>query len=468
MEVEGGTSRLSTVDPEGRRLWIYPADVSGPYRTARNWVSGFLLILFLMLPWVRLKDHQAFLLDITHGRFTLFGIQFWSHDAPMLLFVFGGAAVLLAFVTSVWGRVWCGWTCPQTVFVDSVFRRIERWVEGDAVTRKRRDEGTLTEDKFFRKLLKWGLFIGVSLILSHSFLAYFIGTDALARMMAHSPRENLGSFVAMSLISAVVLFDFGWLREQFCTLLCPYGRFQSVLMDECSLAIAYDRARGEPRRGEAWAGKLAGDCISCNRCVHVCPTGIDIRNGLQLECVACTACADACDVVMAKVGKPPGLIRYSSGMNGQRRTYAKPIAYFTVLVILVTSLGWTVSHRQAIEMTLVRTIGAPYEEVIRPGLMKEVVNHFKLDLLNQSFDPIRVEIETQDSIVVNDVQFVSAGLPAELPPGGSLRIDLFVRFPFSKLAEGRTRANLVTRVSSPHWKTTASRTQEVPLVGPLR
>lgn len=464
----GSTTQLSTVDSEGRRLWVYPADVSGKYRTRRNWISGMLLVLFLTLPWLRVDGHQALLLDIWNGRFSVFGIRFWSHDAPMLLFVFGGAAVLLAFVTSVWGRVWCGWACPQTVFVDSVFRKIERQIEGDGVMRRRLDAAPLSADKFLKKTMKWFCFLLISIILSHSFLAYFIGTDALAQMIAHSPSRNLGSFLSMAGITAAVLFDFGWLREQFCTLLCPYGRFQSVLMDEKSFAITYDKTRGEPRRGEVSPGKAMGDCISCQRCVQVCPTGIDIRDGLQLECVACTACADACDAVMTKIGKPTGLIGYSSGWGKGKGSYSKAAGYFAVMVIVVAALTWTIIHRAPLEITLIRSVGAPFEEVIRTNLEKEVVNHFRLDLLNQSFETVRLELGPDAQLESKGIQIVSAHLPADLAPGEARKVDVFIRFPLSSIQDGRGTIQLKTIASSKAWKQALIQPQEVPLVGPLR
>ncbi len=447
MDAGGSTSRLTTVDAEGRRLWVYPSDVSGRYRTRRNWTSAGLLLFFLALPWLRIGGHQALLLDFASGRFSIFGLRFWSHDAPMLLFVLGGAAVTLAFVTSVWGRVWCGWACPQTVFVDSVFRRIERWIEGNSLVRKRRDAGPMTGEKLFKKTLKWSCYVAISLVLSHSFLAYFIGTEALARMMAHPPTANPGSFLAMAGITAAVLFDFGWLREQFCTLICPYGRFQSVLMDERSLAIVYDKTRP--------------DCIDCGRCVQVCPTGIDIRNGLQLECVACTACADACDAVMTKIKKPTGLVRYASGWGGKRLgNYARPAGWFAALLLLTSALAFTMSRREPVEMTLIRAVGSPFQEVVRQDQTREIVNHFHLDLLNQSFEPARLETitEADSDPSLPKIQIVSAALPLELAPGEARRVDLFIRFPLSRLEGGRAKIRLAL----------LTKIQEVPLVGPLR
>jgi cytochrome c oxidase accessory protein FixG len=466
---QGDINQLSTADAQGRRLWVYPADVSGRFRRRRDAISGGLLLVFLALPWVKIQGAPALLIDVVHGRFSVLGFRFWAHDAPMLLFVAGGAAVLLAFVTSVWGRLWCGWACPQTVFVDQVFRRVERWIEGDAVRRRQLDAAPWSPGKLLKKGAKWSLYLGISLVLSHSFLAYFIGAEALGGMMAQAPSKNAGSFIAMAGISLAVLFDFGWFRERFCTLICPYGRFQSVLMDEKSLAVSYDVARGEPRRGVApQPAQAAGDCISCRRCVQVCPTGIDIRNGLQLECIACTACIDACDAVMAKIGKPPGLIRYSSERKAGWQGWARPAAYLAVLGALAGGLTWILSSREPVQALLIRAVGAPYDEVVRPGLGKEVVNRFKVDLLNQAFEPVRVQIAAPSEPATLGAQLVSPSFPLTLEPGEAKRVDLFVRFPLSRVQEGRGRLELELAFSSPHWKDPRVSRQEVPLVGPLR
>ncbi|MBL7714236.1 MAG: cytochrome c oxidase accessory protein CcoG [Bdellovibrionales bacterium] len=469
MESPSQNTRLSTIDASGNRLWVYPSDVSGRYRNRRTWVSGLLLLVFLLLPWLRMGGHQAVLFDIWNGRFSVFGLRFWSHDAPILLFLIAGAAVSLALVTSIWGRLWCGWACPQTVFVDLVFRRIERWIEGDAVRRRQLDQGPWNEDKVSKKIFKWVAYFFVALIISHSFVAYFIGTEKLAIMISRSPGENLGTFTAMSIMTAAVLFDFGWFREQFCTLLCPYGRFQSVLMDQRSLAIVYDSKRGEPRRGAAAAQKQnQGDCIDCEKCVHVCPTGIDIRNGLQMECIACTACADACDGVMEKIGKPVGLVRYSSVQEKGLKRFARPGAYFLVLCVLISGLYFVLAKREPVELTLIRKVGAPYEEVLRPGQEKEIVNSFKLDLLNQTFETIEVEFAQPGPGVPIGLQWVSSGLPAKLAAGESRRIDLFVRFPVSQVKMGSGKAVLETVTNSPALPVASVQKQEVPLVGPLR
>lgn len=462
------SSPLSTVNSEGNRIWVYPADVKGKYRNRRNWVSGILLLLFLTLPWLKIRGEQAFLFDVWNRHFSIFGVRFWSHDAPMLLFIIGGAAVLLALVTSVWGRLWCGWACPQTVFVDFVFRKVERWIEGDSVARRRLDAAPISRHKVFKKSFKWFCYGLISLVLSHTFLAYFIGTKALLQRVLHSPSENIFSFLVMAAVSAAVLFDFGWLREQFCVLLCPYGRFQSVLMDENSLMIAYDEPRGEPRRKKSVTLNKAGDCINCGKCVQVCPAGIDIRNGLQLECIACSACIDACNSVMAKVGKAPGLIRYTSGWMRGKGSALRPFGYLVVLIILISTLTWALTHRHPVELNFIRAIGTPYQELILPPFEKEIVNRFWFDVMNQTFDLLEVELTSDKNLEVERVQIVSESLPFELLPGQSKRINVFIRFPLSILENGHRKFNLTTVVRSPSWNHPWTELKEVPLVGPLR
>jgi cytochrome c oxidase accessory protein FixG len=453
---------MPTMNEKGERLWIYPADVQGKFRRSRSVFSAFLLVLFLVMPWLRIEGRPALLLDVWNGQFSVLGFRFWAHDAPILLLVVFGGAVSLAFVTAVWGRAWCGWGCPQTVYVDMVFRRIERWIEGDGFTRKRRDAQPMNADKAFRKTLKWALYLFLSLVLSHSFLAYFAGTDRLAQMMASSPLQNPGIFTAMVALTAVIAFDLGWMREQFCIYLCPYGRFQSVLMDKRSLAVTYDHARGEPRRGSVPEGLPQGDCVSCNRCVQVCPTGIDIRNGLQLECIACTACIDACDEVMRRVRKPTGLVRYTGGGNVFQRLKGRPLAYLAIMMGAASGIFWITTTRHAVDLTLVRAIGAPYQEVALEGSGKDIVNRFNLDLQNRSFQDAKVSVAQTAG---DPIQIVSADLPLVLAPGAQKRVSLFIRAPMSTFQGGRSAYRLPLSIEGDVAET---RSLEVPLVGPIR
>jgi cytochrome c oxidase accessory protein FixG len=393
------------------------------------------------------------LLDIPHRRFALFGLAFWAHEAPMLFFVLAGAALTLFGATAVWGRVWCGWACPQTVFVDAVFRRLERWLEGDAFVRRRLDAAPWGAGKLARKAAKWAAFAGVSLLISHSFLAYFVGPEELARMITRPPSQSPGAFAFMTAMFAAVLFDFGWFQEQFCTVVCPYGRFQSVLMDEGSQAVTYDPRRGEPRKGQAAPGQASGDCVNCYRCVQVCPTGIDIRRGLQMECIGCTACIDACDEVMARLKKPPGLIRYTRS----RGLSARGAVYGLLLLAVAGAFGLALSRRQTVALDVLRAPEAPYQE-LEGG---RVINHFKLDLANQGFDDLAVSIESPSRIVVSNHAPSLAGGAAE-------RADLFVELPRSGFEGGHARAELVLTARDVHGAVVQTTRREVRLVGPYR
>lgn len=470
--------RLATADEKGRRLYLYPAEVSGFWKKNRSVVMAVLMVFFLIVPWLRLNGQQAVLFDLEQRRFSIFGILFWAHDAPMLFFVFGGFAIALAFVTAVWGRVWCGWACPQTVFVEGVFRKIEAWVEGDSLARRRLDEAPMSFNKFIRKALKWAFFVGVSLLISHSFLAYFIGTHNLSIMMRSSPSLNPGSFGVMAFISAVIAFDFGWFREQFCTIACPYGRLQSVLMDDRSLVVGYDFNRGEPRNGSsaAVAAGRTGDCVNCYRCVHVCPTGIDIRRGTQLECIACTACADACDEVMTRFNKPKGLIRYTSeielksGESASRQLFGgrkRPLLYLVVLVIMATGLSVLLYTRELIEVELIRAVDQPYQVIVNAQGSGEVLNHYKIELHNQSFEIQQIKIELTPEWVNQKASIVLSNFQETLKSGQNQRADLFLKIPGNLLKQGRTQVRLLIEATETKTGKKTVLSREVVIVGPL-
>ncbi len=457
--------RLGTADEQGRRIYLYPADVKGWFRTARNFFHAVLMIIFLVLPWIRINGRQALLFDIPQRRFAIFGLTFWAHDGPMVFFVVGGAALALLLVTSIWGRVWCGWACPQTVFVDWLFRRIESWCEGDSVVRRRRDASPMTWNKFLRRSLKWSGFLVASLIITHSFLAYFIGTGPLFEMVRSSPAESPAAFLFMTAGTLLVLFDFGWFREQFCLIACPYGRLQSVLMDEHSMVVAYDATRGEPRRGQAAESSPAGDCVNCYRCVQVCPTGIDIRRGVQMECIACTACIDACDDVMVKTKRPKGLIRYDSwlGILGKapRVLRFRTVLYSLILIFFFSGLVVTVARRATLDSVVVRAVDIPYQVV-----GQEVVNHFKVDLRNQSFDDLRVRVAVGDPALQ---LVIATGNEVFVPAGKSIKLDFFLKFPKALIRSGHGQSTIsISHRSVQGIVPAGEREAEVKLVGPFQ
>jgi cytochrome c oxidase accessory protein FixG len=399
-------SKLTSVDEHGDRVSIIPAEVNGFFRRHRNWVQGVLLVVFLLLPWTHIGGRQTILLNIPDREFALFGVLFRAHDAPMIFFLFGILTLGLAFVTAVWGRVWCGWACPQTVFIDAVYRRIEQWVEGGYIERRRLRDGPMNAVKIRKLVMKWFLFFVVSSLIAHSFMAYFVGAEDLVAMMMGSPSENYTYFILVSIFTAAILFDFAWFREQFCVIMCPYGRIQSLLLDQKSMVVMYDAARGEPRKSRASmpnmptmvgastglgataaaavAAAKQGDCVSCNRCVQVCPTGIDIRNGLQMECIACTACIDACDEIMEKVKKPTGLIRYDT-LDGSKISLWRPrsLIYLVMIIGLVLGLAFTLATREPVDWTLMRSKGLPYSYIKDETGSEKILNQFKIHIQNQ-------------------------------------------------------------------------------------
>lgn len=387
---------VTTIREDGSRFFLHPADVSGFFSRHRKWTGLLLITIYLVLPWITIADHPAVFLDVGGRRFYLFGLVLAFQDAWLLFFAITGLGFSLFFVTSLLGRIWCGWACPQTVFLEHVYRPIERLIEGDAVKRRKLDESTWTGEKIFKRTLKQVAFIFVSAVISHLFLAYYVSLPELWAMMHHAPGEHWGAFVFVFLFTAVNYFNFAWFREQLCIVICPYGRLQSALTDDNTMVIGYDAERGEPR------GKVsdpeAGSCIDCNRCVQVCPTGIDIRQGLQLECIGCSACIDACDEIMTKVKRPTGLIRYDSlnGLSGEKTRWVRPrtILYAVLLVIGASVATFALSTVRPANMGITRMIGAPYvvsDEAVR--------NQFLVRVVNKHDEMERFSMEVADAFV---------------------------------------------------------------------
>lgn len=353
---------LTSVNADGSRYAIHPADVHGRFRRARSFVGYTLIALFVALPWIPIRGNPAVFLDVAQRRFHLFGATLSFQDTWLLFFVVSGLAFSLFYVTALLGRVWCGWACPQTVYLDLVFRRIERWIEGDATRRRQLDEAPWTPDKVFKRVLKNVLFFLGSAVIAHIFLSYFVSLPLLWGMMTHSPLEHWSAFLFVFISTTALYLNFGFFREQLCIVICPYGRLQGALIDNHSLNVAYDAGRGDP------PGKpkdpASGDCIDCHRCVQVCPTGIDIRQGLQLECIGCTACIDACDTIMDRVGKPRGLIRYASleELEGRKTRFvrARTVIYTLLLIIGATVALVALSRVQPASVNVVRMTGVPF------------------------------------------------------------------------------------------------------------
>lgn len=459
--------RLSTTDESGARIYLKPDVSRGRFFRIRSWLQPLLILIFLGLPWIRVAGEPLILLDVPHRRFTLFGTTFWAHDVPMLFFIFAIFSLTVAFITAVWGRVWCGWACPQTVFIEGVFRKIERWVEGF-------ERGNYRTSGFFpegaegwsRWIAKWLLFLAISLILAHAFIAYFVGTDHLLRMMARSPSEAPGWFLFMAIVTAIVLFDFGWFREQFCVIACPYGRIQSLFIDDQSKLVAYDYRRGEPRKGAETPGQKAGDCVNCFRCVQVCPTGIDIRRGNQLECVGCTACIDACDEVMEKVKRPQGLIRHVSmaGIEGRPARPFRPriLIYFGLVLSTVAAFTYALTNYRDLGVDVLRAAGLPFE-ILKTEKESTILNHFHAEVWNGRRESQIFQILLSDEDKAKGVELVLVATDIRVAPGEKRRVDFFVKSPPTTFREGRSFIHV-------DWKADTLQPQrlEIELVGPAQ
>ena len=373
---------LSTLNADGSRRWIRPKPSSGRFWRSRRVTAYALMLVFFLIPYLRVGGKPVILLDLPARRFTLLGTTFLPTETALFMLLLLGAAVVILLVTALWGRVWCGWACPQTVYMEFLFRPVERWLEGGWRASQRMDRRRGLHP---RRLLKNAIFLVFALFLAHTFLAYFVGVEELARWVQRSPVEHPTSFFVMLVTTALILFDFGWFREQTCLVACPYGRLQSVLLDTHSLIVGYDPGRGEPRvKGVRDRPPGAGDCIDCRMCVLTCPTGIDIREGLQMECIHCTQCMDACDFVMGRIGKPPGLIRYGSSDElagrDRRRFRARLAIYPAALALCVGLLVWGLSIRSHAEVTLLHGLGAPYTR----GADGSVVNQVRIKLANRA------------------------------------------------------------------------------------
>ncbi|MCF7674019.1 MAG: cytochrome c oxidase accessory protein CcoG [Akkermansiaceae bacterium] len=325
---------VTSINADGSHYFIHPADVKGVWTTARKLVAWVLIMIYLALPWIPIQGHPAVFLDVETRNFHLFGFHFMPQDFWMMFFAVTGLGFTLFFVTALLGRVWCGWACPYTVFLDHIYRRIERWIEGDATARRKLDQAPWTAGKLIKRVFKHALYALIAALIAHAFLAYFVSLERLYSFMHAGPMEHFTAFGVVLFLTCVLWFCFGYFREQFCIIMCPYGRLQSALSDDETITIGYDEKRGEPR---GTAGKVEGACVDCRRCVNVCPTGIDIRNGLQLECIGCAACIDACDDIMVKLKRPKGLVRYDSqaGFAGRKRRLLRPRIYaYSVLGVL--------------------------------------------------------------------------------------------------------------------------------------
>ncbi|WP_020527386.1 cytochrome c oxidase accessory protein CcoG [Flexithrix dorotheae] len=400
-ESESFRDSIATVDKDGKRIWLYPKKPKGKFYNARTWLSILLLGILFGTPFIKIGGEPLLLLDVINRRFVIFGQIFWPQDS--FLFALGLITIILFVVlfTVVYGRVFCGWICPQTIFMEMVFRKIEYWIEGDWKKQQKLDKMPWNNEKVIKKTSKQLIFFLISFLIANTFLAYFIGIEELITIVTDPPSEHLAGLFSIILFSGAFYFVFSRLREQVCTTICPYGRLQGVLLDKSSIVVAYDYVRGEKRskwrKQEDREAEGKGDCIDCKQCVHVCPTGIDIRNGTQLECVNCTACIDACDDIMLRINKPTGLIKYASeegiANNKPFRLTARIKGYTGVLVILVGVLVTLLLSRSDVETSILRTPGMLYQEQED----NKISNLYNIKMINKTNRDIPVELKLIES-----------------------------------------------------------------------
>lgn len=363
---------IGTIDEEGNRKYIFPKKPSGRFYEYRKWVSYFLLIILVANPFVKINGNQFMMFNVLERRFNIFGFPFWPQDFYLFVISMIVGVVFVILFTVIFGRIFCGWICPQTIFLEMVFRRIEYWIEGDRGAQIRLAKQEWNAEKIRKKAIKWFIFLVISFFIANVFLAYLISSDELLKMISDGPENHISTLISLFIFTGIFYFIFAWFREQVCIIACPYGRLQGVLLDDKSINVAYDFVRGEKETGRAKFNKQEdrattgkGDCIDCKQCVHVCPTGIDIRNGTQLECINCTACIDECDTIMDSVGLPKGLIRYASEDEIEKKAKFKFTArmkgYSAVLFILIGILAGLLFLRTDVEAVILRLPGQLFQ-----------------------------------------------------------------------------------------------------------
>ncbi len=393
---------IGTINEEGKRNWLYPIKPKGKYYNARTLVTIVYLIILFGMPFIKIDGHPFILINILERKFILFGQIFWPQDFFIFALAMITSVLFIVLFTIAFGRIFCGWICPQTIFMEMVFRRIEYWFEGDSMKQQKLTKSPWNAEKIIKRGGKNFVFYLISFVIANTFLSYIIGIDNLFKIIKEPISMHIGGFSAILIFSLIFFFVFAWFREQVCIIVCPYGRLQGVMLDKDSVVVSYDHKRGEPREKiRKNEERNAGDCIDCKQCVRVCPTGIDIRNGTQLECVNCTACIDVCDDIMEKVDLPKGLIRYASEnniTNGTKQIFTKRMkAYSVVLTILVTILTILLFSRTDVETNILKTRGTDYQKIDE----QHFANMYDVTFLNKTYKEkvLTLKIESEKGTI---------------------------------------------------------------------
>jgi len=434
---------ISTIDKQGKRAWIFPKKPKGKFYNWRKIVSYLLLVFFLTAPFIKVNGNQLLLFNIIDRKFSIFGFPFWPQDFYLVVILMITGVIGLALFTVAFGRIFCGWICPQTIFMEMVFRRVEYWIEGDRNAQIKLNKQKWDTEKIRKRVTKWFVFFLISFIIANVFLAYIDGSETVLAMIKMGPAQNLSTLIGLLIFTSVFYFVFSWFREQVCIIACPYGRLQGVLLDDKTIVVAYDYVRGE---GQAGRGKIKkdedrnlsgkGDCIDCKLCVHVCPTGIDIRNGTQLECVNCTACIDECNTVMDSVGYPRGLIRYASESEIAKKEKfvftPRMKGYTAVLAILIGILVGTLFLRSSVETTVLRLPGQLYEH---KG--ENISNIFTFKMINKTnYDYNNIQLKLGN--IDGTIKLVGNENPS-VPKQGLVQGTLFIEIDESLLTSEKTK-----------------------------
>ncbi len=440
---------IATISEEGKRAWIFPKKPNGKYYNYRSWLSYALLIILYASPFIKVKGNQFLLFNVLERKFNIFGFPFWPQDFHLVVISMITTIVFITLFTVVFGRIFCGWFCPQTVFMEMVFRKIEYWVEGDRGKQMRLNKQPWNAEKIRKRLTKWFLFFLVSFFTANVFLAYLIGSDKLIMYITDGPFLHMSTFVGLLIFTGVFYFIFTWFREQVCIIACPYGRLQGVLLDNQSVVVAYDYKRGEKEKGRAKLNKREdrntsgkGDCIDCKQCVHVCPTGIDIRNGTQLECVNCTACMDECDSMMEKVGFEKGLIRYASIDEIENKAPFKFTnrmkGYVAVLTVLFGILVGMLFLRNDVEARILKVRGQLYEK-LEDG--KTIRNYYNYKIVNKTTEEIKNVTYKLISVKKGEIKVLTDDI-ITVPKQGLTEGELYIDLPQYEIKDGRAKVKV--------------------------
>ncbi len=438
---------IGTISDEGKRAWVFPKKPKGRYYNYRKWVSYFLLLFLFLSPFIKINGNQFLMFNVLERRFNIFGFPFWPQDFHIFVIMMIIMIIFIVLFTVAFGRIFCGWMCPQTIFMEMVFRRIEYWIEGDRGKQIRLKKLPWNAEKIRKRFLKWSVFFLISFIIANVFLAYLIGSDQLIRYITDGPTEHMSTLISLLIFTGVFYFIFAWFREQVCIIACPYGRLQGVLLDNRSIVVAYDHKRGEGTTGRSRFNKDEdrtasgkGDCVDCSLCVKVCPTGIDIRNGTQLECINCTACIDACDSIMESIDLPKGLIRYTSEDEiEKKKTFTFSVrlkAYTAVLVILTGVLIGMLFLRNDVEATILRLPGQLYEHK-EGNIISNVYTYKLINKTSKSIEDVAFKLLSHDGkiILVSHDHF-------DIPVQGLAEGTLFIEIDGSALTGDKDKVKI--------------------------